>query len=207
MTHQPQVRERVAAPGSRHEASRIAIVCLGLVLAGCASSPERDVTYHDENMDFSLVQTVVVMPFANLTGMNTAGERVRDVFMTMLQATGAAYVLPPGEVARGISRAKVSDPAAPTAEEAVALGQQLKADVVVTGTVREYGEVRSGNAAANVVSVSVQMIETQAGKVVWSASATAGGVSGSDRMFGGGGEPMNVETEAAIRDLIRRLFE
>ncbi len=207
MRDKPQDRGKSAAITGRYRGAWVALVCVALLVVGCASSSGPGVTYHDENMDFSLVQAVVVMPFVNLTGTNTAGERVRDVFMTMLQATGAAYVLPPGEVARGIGRARVGEPTAPTAEEVVALCQQLKADVVVTGTVREYGEIRSGNAAANVVSISLQMMEGQEGKVVWSGSATSGGISGSDRMFGGGGEPMNVETEAAVRDLIERLFE
>ena len=50
--------------------------------------------------------------------------------------------------------------AAPSVEESVKLGQALKADAIITGVVKEYGEVRSGTTTANVVSVSIQMIET-----------------------------------------------
>src|SRR5574342_959786 len=156
--------------------------------SGCAGAKRAEVTFHDPNMDFSQIRQVAVLPLANLTATTQAGDRVRDVFMTMLQASGAFYVIPPGEVARGISRAKVAIPTQPTSEEAIALGAEIKAEVLFTGTVREYGEVRSGNTSANVVSVSVQMIETQTGKIVWSASSSEGGVSAGDRILGGRGE-------------------
>lgn len=183
------------------------VVAAAGLAAGCAGSRMEGVTFHDPNMDFSLIQTVAVMTFANLTTNQHAGERVRDVFTTMLQATGGVYVLPPGEVARGVSRASVANPVAPTPAEAVALAKVVNADVVVTGTVREYGEVRSGNASANLVSVSVQMMEAQTGKVVWSASATKGGVTTADRLLGGGGEPMDDVTEEAVKSLLDQLFK
>ena len=175
--------------------------------SGCLARRGADVTYHDPNMDFSTIGTVAVMPFGNLTGNAAAGEAVRDVFMTMLQATGTLYVLPPGEVARGISRLSIRSPEAPTPEELTQLADIVKADVIVTGTVTEYGELRSGSSAGGVVSASVKMIEAQSGKVVWSASASEGGVSLADRMFGGGGRPMDEVTRRTVTELLDRLFE
>lgn len=174
--------------------------------AGCAGKRPAEVTYHDPNMDFSLLQKVAVLPFENLTTTTAAADRVRDVFMTMMQATGTVYVMPPGEVARGVDRASVAGPTAPTAEEVVNLGKVVGVDAVITGVLREYGEVRSGSASAGVVSLSVQMMETQTGKVVWSASSTRGGVDAADRLFGGGGQPMDQVTADAVRDLLDKLF-
>ncbi len=182
-----------------------AAVLLILVFAGCATTSSK-VVYRDPNMDFGAIQTVAVMPFNNLTRENVAGERVRDVFMTMLQATGGVYVIPPGEVARGIARLSLERPASPTPEEVTKFAKIVSTDAVFTGTVKEYGEVRSGSSTANVVSVSLQMMEAQTGKVVWSASSTQGGVTTSDRLFGGGGEPMNATTQKAVDDLLEKLF-
>ena len=128
------------------------------------------------------------------------------MFMTVFQSTGAAYVLPPGEVGRGISRLKIEHPEEPTPEDVVALATNVGADAIITGTVLEYGSVRSGTSSANVLSVSVKMMEGQSGRVVWSATSTKGGVTASDRLFGGGGEPMNGVTEAAIQELMKSLF-
>jgi len=184
--------------------------CIALVLlasaAGCASKRQAEATFHEPTMDFSLVRTVAVMPFANLSTTQTADERVRDVFMTMLQATAQMYVLPMGEVQRGLSRVEMPNPTAPSDQEVVALAKVLSCDAVITGSVLEYGEARSGSAAASYISVTVQMLEAGSGKLVWSAQATKGGITAADRMFGGGGQPMNVVTVDAVSQLLDELF-
>ncbi|HZY04305.1 MAG TPA: GNA1162 family protein [Anaeromyxobacteraceae bacterium] len=183
--------------------TRPAAAFLLLGLAACASPARR---YVDQGMDFGAVRTVVVMPFQNLSRENLAAERVRDVFSNMLLASSSIYVVPLGEVQRAITQTGIQNPATPGTEEVVKLGKTLKADAVVTGVVKEYGEVRSGNAAGNVVSMSLQMFETATGKVVWSASTTQGGISMGDRLLGSSGAPMNQVTEAAVDDLLAKLF-
>jgi hypothetical protein len=158
-------------------------------------------------MDFASIQTIAVMPFVSLSRDNISADRVRDVFINKLLSTYAVYVLPVGEVARGATRAEIANPAAPSSEEVIKLAGVIKAQAVITGAVREYGEVRSGTTAANIVSVSLQMIEAQTGKVVWTASSTKGGITIWDRLFGGGGQPMNKVTERAVDDLVNKLFK
>jgi hypothetical protein len=179
------------------------LIFLILFLSACAGS----VKYRDPNMDFGSVQKVAVLPFANLTREEKAADRVRDVYMNMLMATGGLYLLPTGEVARGISRAQLTDRTAPSEEEIKRLGGVLGVDTVITGVLKEYGEVRSGSVSSNLVSLSLQMFEVKTGKIVWSASSTKGGVSTMDRLFGGGGKPMNVVTEEAVIDLINKLYK
>lgn len=164
-------------------------------------------TYHDSEMDFGSIRTVAVMPFLNLSKDSQAGERVRDVFCTMLLATGAIYVLPTGEVVRGVVNIGIPNPATPTPEEAVKLAKAIKADAIIQGVIREYGEVRSGNAISDMISLSIQIMEAQTGKVIWSASSTQGGITFMDRLLGGGGRPLNNVTQKAIDDIINKLFE
>jgi hypothetical protein len=185
---------------------RKTVVLISLACLAACARPTSGV-FHDPNMDFGTIQTIAVMPLANQTREQTASERVRDVFINRLLATGGVYVLPIGEVKRGTTRTGMADPTAPSPEEVVKFGGIVKADAVIVGSVKEYGEVRSGTAAANAIAVSMQMMETQTGRVVWSASSTQGGVTMSDRLFGGGGEPMNVITEKAVDDLIKKLFK
>jgi hypothetical protein len=94
-----------------------------------------------------------------------------------------------------------------SSEQIAKLAGALDVDAVITGVVSEYGPVRSGAASANVVSVRLQMLERSSGLVVWSASSTKGGISVWDRLFGGGGKPMNVVTEKAVNDLLDKLFQ
>ncbi len=182
------------------------VVVLLAAAAGCASKRQAEATFHEPTMDFSLVRKVAVMPFANLSTTQTADERVRDVFMTMLQATGQIYVLPMGEVQRGLSRVEMPNPTAPSEQEVVALAKAIGCDALITGSVLEYGEARSGSASAGYISVTVQMLEAGSGKLVWSAQSTKGGITAADRMFGGGGQPMNVVTADAVSQLLDQLF-
>lgn len=180
---------------------------LFLILVSFTACATRGDVYRDPNMDFGAIRTVAIMPFVNLTRDQLAGERVRDVFMTMLLATGGVYVVPQGEIARAALTAGITNPAAPTKEEILKFAAFIKADAVITGVVREYGEVRSGTTSANVISLSLQMIEAQTGKIVWSASSTKGGIGMKERLLGGGGEPLNDTTEKAVKDVINKLFK
>lgn len=164
-------------------------------------------SYRDPSMDFSALRIIAVMPFENLTRDKLAGERVRDTFINNLLSSGAVYVIPTGEVARGVSRAGIVNPAELSSEEIAKLAAIVKADAVITGVIREYGEVRSGTASSNVISLSMQMFEVQSKKIVWTGSSTKGGISMKDRLLGGGGRPMNDVTEMAINDILNQLFQ
>jgi len=181
------------------------ILLIPVMLAACGTAGISE-NYHDPNVDFSSLRTIAVMPFVNLTSDKMAGPRVRDTFMTSLLASGVVYVVPAGEVARGIARAGLAKPTDPSGEDIAKLAAIIKVDAVITGVVREYGLVRSGSASAGVVSLSLQLIERQSRKVVWTAATTQGGVGVWDRLFGSGGRPMNEVTGAAVNDLINKLF-
>ena len=190
-----------------HTSLRSLLVSVLLLLSASCAPTVTSSVYRDPNMDFGAIQTVAVMPFQNLSRENVAADRVRDVFMNGLLSTGAVYVLPVGEVARGVARTDIQAPSTPSPEEIVKLAATLKAQAVFTGVVREYGEVRSGSSAAGAISLSVQMLEGQTGKTVWTASSTKGGIDIWDRLFGGGGRPMNDVTRDAINDVIQKLFK
>ena len=199
--------------GETREMFRInfaAIICAGMLISmitlqGCASR-SADV-FRDPNMDFGSVRTVAVMPFNNFGKDTQGGDRVRDVFVTSLLATGSIYVIPVGEMWRAITGANVSNPSAPASAEVIRLCRSLNADAIITGTIKEYGELRSASSSANVISMSLQLIEGQTGKIIWSAATTVGGVGVSERLLGGGGQPMDTITEKAVHDLINKLFE
>jgi TolB-like protein len=182
---------------------RIVVFSFLTLLVGCVS----DDVYFEANMDFASLQSVAVLPFQNLTRQDEAAERVRDTFMGMLLASEAVYVEPPGEVFRALARIGRVESEGPSTEQVKQVGDILGVNGVITGVVREYGTVRSGSTSANMVSVSLKMIEVESGLIVWSASSTKGGVTVWDRLFGGGGEPMSTVTEKAVNELLNKLFQ
>lgn len=193
-------------------AKQLAIFSACLILfcqAGCSlvgSSPGGE-TYKNSMMNFASVQSVAVLPFENLAGDDDAAARARDAFMGMLLATEAIYVLPPGEVQRGIDRIGLRNPTAPSSDKVKELGTLLQVNAVITGVLREYGNVRSGQTEANLISLSLQMLEVDTGSIIWSGASTKGGIGVSERLFGGGGDPMNEVTKEAINDLLNQLFQ
>lgn len=191
----------------RNQAGWLSVTLAGLLmmmLGGCATPGD---VFRDSTMDFGAIRTVAVMPFVNLSRDQLAAERVRDVFSTVLMSSGSIYTLPTGEVARAINNLGINNATTPSVEDAVKLCKSLKADAMITGVVREYGDVRSGNAVADVTSISLQLVEGQTGRVVWSASTSQGGIGIMEKLFGGGGKPINDVTEKAVNDLISKLFE
>ncbi len=146
------------------------------------------------------------MPLANYANDQNAPDRVRDVLATRLQAAGAFYVMPMGEVMRAVNRSQIRYPAAPSAEEIQKIGKLIDVEAVFTGGLREYGTIRSGSVSANSISMSLQLIETETGKVIWTGTATSGGIGWPDRLFGGGGRPMNEVTVEAVDSLLNQLF-
>lgn len=175
-----------------------------IFLVSCTTPPM--LVYHDPNMDFLAIKTIAVMPFENLSDEKTAADRVRDVLVNMLLATGEVYALPPGEVSRGATRAGISTPASPSIEEIIKFAAITKVNAVITGVIREYGTVRSGTSTANIISFSLQMIEGQSGRIIWTASTSKGGIGMKDRLLGGGGQPMNDITEEAVNDILKKYF-
>lgn len=174
------------------------------VLGGCA----KHRTYVNANMDFASVRTVAVLPFWNLSKDPQASDRVREVFTTALLATNAVYVVPTGEVARALARVGIATPSTPAADEVVKLCATLKVDAVITGVLKEYGEVRTASATGNVVALGLQMQEASTGKVVWAGSSSKGGVGWGARLLGStGGGPVNDTTEQAVDDLIGQLLQ
>jgi hypothetical protein len=183
----------------------LAIVA-ALAVTGC--SARRPSSYVNSQMDFGSIRAVAVLPFWNLSKDPQGSDRVRDVFQNALLATNGVYVVPTGEVARAVQRLNIQTPVTPTTDEVTKLAQLLKVDAVITGVLKEYGEVRTSSATSYVVSVSVQMQEGTTGKVIWAAAASRGGVGWGARLLGSsGGRPANEVTEQAVDDLLAQLFK
>lgn len=183
-------------------------ILLAAAAAFAVTACARSRTYGNPNMDFSSIRTVAVMPFWNLSKDPQGADRVRDVFQNALLATNAVYVVPTGEVARAVMRVGVATPVTPAADEVVKLCALLKVDAVITGVLKEYGEIRTAAASANVVALSLQMQEGSTGKTVWAASSSKGGIGWGERILGSaGGRPVNDVTEQVVDDLVEKLFK
>ncbi len=176
-----------------------------LVLCACQTSSPISVYYHP-NADLTAFQRVAVLPLDNLTSERFAADRVREVLSVELASMGAFEIVEAGEVnlaMRSNSVQAVSDIGPDLIQK---LGQDLKVQAVVMGSVMEYRERQNGNLVIPEIAVTLRLVETETGVVVWSASDSRKGEDVWARLFGVGEESQAVSVRELLRDLIDTLF-
>ena len=153
---------------------------------GCGGSTIR---YINPSANFSYIKRVAILPFNNLGDDRYAGERVRSAFTIDLMSREVFEVVEQGEVTKalgGIFReAGVEEGSAvPVDKETLKLiGEKLSIQAVVLGSVDEYPSSGSGG-ESKIVSISVRMLDTSSGIILWQAKATKTSRSVVRRLIG-----------------------
>lgn len=156
-----------------HKILRSTLLVLLVVVTGCGSSTLR---YINPSANFSYIKKVAVLPFNNLSSDKYAGERIRSTLTVDLMSRGVYEVMEQGEVSKvvrmvlrssGFEEGNVIEV---NKENLKVLGEKLGVQAVLLGSVDEYA---TGSSA--VVSVSVRMLDTSSGIILWQANATARG--------------------------------
>lgn len=175
------------------------------IISGCRGSA---LIYHiNENVDFSFIKRVAVMPLDNMTKEKSAGDIIRQVVISELLATGLVEVLVPGEVMQAIKRLNVKNISSPTEDEIKALGKTMKVQALIIGSVEQFGEIKSGTVSAPEITITLMMADTGAGNIIWSVTHTHGGAGFMARHFGADSETMSEAVQAVVRESIQTLFE
>lgn len=176
---------------------------LAPILTGCAGSVT---SYHiKENVDFSFIKRVAILPLDNFTSNKSASEAVRQVVTTEMLASGFVDVVVPGDVMAAISSIGVKSISSPSVEEIRALGKFLRVEAVVTGSVDNYAEVRRDNVTVAEVSITLMMVDTGAGDILWSVSKTSPGAGFMARHFGARTPTLSETTSNIVREGIATL--
>ncbi len=156
-----------------------AMYCRSLALllilgfAGCASAPGAGghfgragtkanvfVTPAHEN-----VQRVAVLPFKAATEL--IGASVSDMFVTELLRTHRYELIERSQLANILGEAEIALSGLTTGQ-AAQVGKMAGADAVIIGTVSEYENVAQWGYALPVVGISVRMIDSESGRIIWS---------------------------------------
>lgn len=180
------------------------VALVGLLSAGCAGNIT---TFIHPQADFSLVRRVAVLPIENLTREPTASAKVRQLLIIELLSSGSVEVVDVGEVARAIRMTGVSPPSSPANEDVKKLGEELEVQALIAGSVQEFSQGRSGGAPSTSVSISLRMIETDTGTVIWSSSVSKSGVGAMARLFGVGGDSATERAHELIQKALKTLID
>lgn len=182
------------------------VVLILFYISGCSSA--NYTTYHkSQDVDFSFVKKVAVMPLKNLTDEESAGEIVRQLIISELLASGLVDVEVPGEVLAAVNDLGIKNLTSLTDQQIIAIGKNLKVQAVIIGSVQEYGHVRFGSISAPEVTISLFMADTGTGDIIWSVTKTRGGASFMTRHFGAKSDTMSETVLTVVREAIDTLAE
>lgn len=182
----------------------LTIILLFIFISGCRSADHT--TYHiSQDVDFSYIKKVAVLPLENMTDEKSAGEIVRQLTMSELLASGLVDVVVPGEVLSALADLGIKKLTSLTNQQIIAIGRQLKVEAVIMGSVQQYGHVRFGSISAPEVTITLIMADTGTGDIIWSVTKTRGGASFMARHFGTKSDTMSETVLAVVREAIDTL--
>lgn len=185
--------------------SLIIILLISISISGCKTTSASN--YHiREDVDFSYIKKVAVMPLENMTNDKFAPEIIRQAVITELLATGAVDVVVPGDVMFAIDRLGIKNISLPSVEQIKNLGKMLQAQAIILGSVERFGDERIGNVSAPTVSITLMMADTTSGSIIWSASRTRGGASFVARHFGARTDTLSETAIKVVREAIQTLI-
>ncbi|NOZ68327.1 MAG: hypothetical protein GXP46_03590 [Deferribacteres bacterium] len=184
----------------------ILVVIILLSVAGCyrKSAP---VYYMREDVDFSFIKKVAVMPLQNLTDERYADEIVRQTVISELLASGLVDVTIPGEVTAALEKLNIKSAASLNPDQIKQIGKLLNVQALILGSVQQYGEVKFGSVTAPEVTITLMMADVNTGTILWSVTRTLGGSSFMSRHFGAKSKTMSETVVAVVREALQTFTE
>lgn len=175
-----------------------------LLLVGCASGPTT--SFVNENVSFGYIQKVAVLPFENHTQDKFVGERIRDIVTTEVLSRGLFDVVEKGDLERFLREEMV-------VREHYSLDQatgkrllpRLQAQAYLAGSVDDFSEMRNGPYSYPVVALTLRLVDSESGQIIWQASGHESGYSTTDRLFGLASDDANQVTFRLVKRLLDTL--
>ena len=173
-----------------------------LIAAGCTREVVR---YINPEANFSYIKKVAILPFNNLSDDRFAGEKVRSAITVDLLSRGVFDVVEQGEVNKVTSlvlRAAGAEEGMVTEldrETLKLLGERLGVQAVILGSVDEY----VGRREEGLVGLSVRMLDTSSGIILWQAKASTSSASFWRKILGLEG----LDTSTLTRKVVKTAFD
>jgi len=115
-----------------------------------------------------MVKKVAVLPFRNISPRKEAGKIITNLFTQELFKSGAFNVVETGNTRDFFVRQRIRKTGEIDLDTIQMMGVQLGLDAVFLGIVEEYYQQEGGkNGISPQVALSVRMINTKTGKIMW----------------------------------------
>jgi TolB-like protein len=169
----------------RSMAALVAGVCVALACAalpGCGGGA-RQMAWRGSPL--SGHPRVALLPLDDLSGRAEAGAALTQILFVQLVRTGTCDVVESGSVGSALDSLRILKTTELTSDQVQALGRQLGADMLLTGTVLESSVEKTPDGDVPSVGVALKLIDARTAKVAWAALDTRSG-DDHETVFGWG---------------------
>jgi len=150
---------------------------------GCGTKNSSE-SFLREEVDLGYVQHIAVLPFENHTKDDFAAERARDLTITQVLAQKLFDAVDKGQV-DSVLHEEAIEPGKPIDTLTLKrLGQRLKVEAFLMGSVDHAGENRMGTSSFPEISLTFRLVDSKSALLLWQASGHGSGYSTVDRLFG-----------------------
>jgi TolB-like protein len=173
-----------------------------LMLAGCGSRSASN-SFVREDVDFSFIERIAVLPFTNNSSDQFAPERARDITITHVLQLGLFDTVEKVLVNNVMYEegVEIDGPIDPLTLKRI--GQRLNTQAVILGTIDLAENARLGSTNYPVMALTLRLVEVNSGLILWQASGNTSGESFSRRLFGLKTDDPYQVTNKLVRSLLR----
>lgn len=182
--------------------SSTALLGIGMILL-CGCAQQKHFVHQETNI--KNISSIAVLPFENFTQDNFAGEKMRRIVITDLLLRGID-VIEPGEVTRLLGELNIRSLRSIKTKEIQKVGETLGVEAVMRGSVEAFGISSGISVKYPEVTVSLMLIETSSGNIIWSVRHSTGGASFWTRHFGTEGIPLSEAARKTVEEALDTLY-
>ena len=154
----------------------ILIIGALLALSGCSKAPIRGFVKPGLTVSpMRPVETIAVFPFDNISGHPDASKKVGNLLLTELVRTELFTIADTGEVENSLRRMRIRTTAEMDLEKLREIGERLKVEAVIVGSVDEYELRQDRTGTVPVIGINARMLDTRTGEILWTVSHTRDG--------------------------------
>ena len=176
------------------------------MLIGCRGNMQTP--YHvSKDVDFSFIKKVAVLPLENLSREQAAGEIVSRLTISELLASGLLNVVVPGEVMSIVNELNIENTSSLNKKQIKEIGRALSVQGIVMGSVEQYGYAKIGSSTVPEITISLMMVETGTGDIIWSVTKRRGGDGFLSRHFGASSQTLSKTALDVVREAVGTLTE
>jgi TolB-like protein len=149
--------------GDARRGPALALVVTAAMLTGCGASrqvvrPTTAIPSHSR---------VAVLPLEDLSGDPAAAVGFTRMVYAELVRTGSWEVPETGIVEQAMDSLAIRNGGSLRADQVQALGQRLKVEYLLTGTLLESGMVKTGDGEVPAVGAALKLIEVATNRALW----------------------------------------